>query len=298
MTAVTPGQAAVFYDGDAVLGGGWIEGRARVSEPARRSRGARRSSRRRSAIASAIPRCSTSRSRIPSYAHEIDGSRGNERLEFLGDAVLDLAVARLLYDTHPRWSEGDLTRARAALVNTRMLARCARELGIGNHARLGRTERKTGGADKERILANVFEALVRRAVSRRRARAGHRARAASLRRAADSRLRPARRGSEDALPGVVARRSRRDAALQRRFGDSGVENDEARFVVEVRLAGEVWGSGTGRTKRAAERAAAEAALSRSRPRVVTSDGHRPAVARIAAASSRCSGFPTRASRRC
>jgi ribonuclease-3 len=96
----------------------------------------------------------------PSYAHEVDGSRGNERLEFLGDAVLDLAVARLLYDTHPDWSEGDLTRARAALVNTRMLARCARELGIGNHARLGRTEKKTGGADKDRILANVFEALV------------------------------------------------------------------------------------------------------------------------------------------
>jgi ribonuclease-3 len=96
----------------------------------------------------------------PSYAHELDGSRGNERLEFLGDAVLDLAVARMLFEAHPTWSEGDLTRARAAAVNTRALARCARELGVGAQARLGRTERKTGGAEKERILANVFEALV------------------------------------------------------------------------------------------------------------------------------------------
>jgi ribonuclease-3 len=75
--------------------------------------------------------------------------------------VLDLAVARLLYDAHPRWSEGDLTRARAALVNSRTLARCARELGLGAYARLGRTERKTGGADKERILATSSRRSVR-----------------------------------------------------------------------------------------------------------------------------------------
>ena len=197
----------------------------------------------------------------PSYAHEVDGSRGNERLEFLGDAVLDLAVARLLYDAHPTWSEGHLTRARAALVNTRMLARCARELGIGNHVRLGRTERKTGGVDKERILANVFEALVG---------------ALYL----DADLPPVtalaqRLFSELLIPGSdplaadpktrFQEWSHADRGATPRYcavADSGVENDEARFVVEVRLASETWGRGTGRTKRAAERAAAEAALSR------------------------------------
>ena len=197
----------------------------------------------------------------PSYAHEVDGSRGNERLEFLGDAVLDLAVARLLYDTHPKWSEGDLTRARAASVNTRMLARCARELGIGNHARLGRTERKTGGADKERILANVFEALVG---------------ALYL----DAGLAPVtalaeRLFAEHLVPGSAPLAadpktrfqewSHADRGATPRYSavtDSGVENDESRFVVEVRLGGESFGRGTGRTKRAAERAAAEAALAR------------------------------------
>jgi len=197
----------------------------------------------------------------PSYAHEIDGSRGNERLEFLGDAVLDLAVARLLYDTHPRWSEGDLTRARAALVNTRMLAGCARELGIGNHARLGRTERKTGGADKERILANVFEALVGALYLD----AGLSPVTALAQRLFAELLVP---GSDPLAADPKTRFqewSHADRGTTPRYNavaDSGVENDEARFVVEVRLAGEVWGQGTGRTKRAAERAAAEAALSR------------------------------------
>lgn len=197
----------------------------------------------------------------PSFAHEFDGSRGNERLEFLGDAVLDLAVARLLYDAHPHWSEGDLTRARAALVNSRTLARCARELGLGAYARLGRTERKTGGADKERILANVFEALLG---------------ALYL----DAGLPPvtaiAQRLFADLLvtgsdPLVADPKTRFQEWSHAEHGstpryaavsDSGVENDESRFVVEVRLLGKVWGQGTGRTKRAAERAAAEDALTR------------------------------------
>jgi len=197
----------------------------------------------------------------PSFAHEFDGSRGNERLEFLGDAVLDLVVARLLYDAHPRWSEGDLTRARAALVNSRTLARRARELGLGAYARLGRTERKTGGADKERILANVFEALLG---------------ALYL----DAGLPPVTALAQGLFAELLVSGSDPLAADPKtRFqewshakhastpryatvSDSGVENDEARFAVEVRLLGEAWGLGTGRTKRAAERAAAEDALTR------------------------------------
>ena len=197
----------------------------------------------------------------PSYAHEVDGSRGNERLEFLGDAVLDLAVARLLYDTHPTWSEGDLTRARAALVNTRRLARCARELGVGGHARLGRTERKTGGADKDRILANVFEALVGAlyldaglapvtALAQRLFAELMITGADPLAADPKTRFQEWTHAEHGATPRYAA------------VSDSGIENDEARFVVEVRLSGEVWGRGTGRTKRAAERAAAEAALAR------------------------------------
>lgn len=197
----------------------------------------------------------------PSYAHEVDGSRGNERLEFLGDAVLDLAVARLLYDAHPGWSEGDLTRARAALVNSRTLAQCARDLGIGSYARLGRTERKTGGADKERILANVLEALLGALYLD----AGLPPVTALAQRLFADLLVP---GSDPLVADPKTRFqewSHAEHGSTPRYivvSDTAVENDATRFVVEVRLLGDVWGEGTGRTKRAAERAAAEDALER------------------------------------
>ena len=197
----------------------------------------------------------------PSYAHEIDGSRGNERLEFLGDAVLDLAVARLLYDAHPGWSEGDLTRARAALVNSRTLAQCARDLGIGRYARLGRTERKTGGADKERILANVLEALLGALYLD----AGLLPVTALAQRLFADLLVP---GSDPLAADPKTRFqewSHAEHGSEPRYivvADTAVENNATRFVVEVRLLGDVWGEGTGRTKRAAERAAAEDALER------------------------------------
>jgi ribonuclease-3 len=78
----------------------------------------------------------------PSHTHELDGTRGNERLEFLGDAVLDLVVAEMLYQRHPDWKEGQLTRARASMVNKRALARRARRLGLDELVQLGKTERR------------------------------------------------------------------------------------------------------------------------------------------------------------
>src|SRR5262249_17179517 len=95
-----------------------------------------------------------------SHSHEVEGVASNERLAFLGDAVLGPVPAEELYRTHADWAEGELTRARAALVNGAALARCARELGLGALVRLGRTEQRSGGADKDTILANCFEAVV------------------------------------------------------------------------------------------------------------------------------------------
>lgn len=82
-----------------------------------------------------------------------------ERLEFLGDAVLDLAVAHLLLDNYPDLREGELSKMRAALVNTSSLASIARELGIGPCIRLSRGEITSGGADRPSILADVIEAV-------------------------------------------------------------------------------------------------------------------------------------------
>lgn len=83
----------------------------------------------------------------------------NERLEFLGDAVLDFVVSDVVFREHPESPEGDLSRLRASLVNDRMLARIAADLGIGEYLRLGSGERKAGGHRRDSILADALEAI-------------------------------------------------------------------------------------------------------------------------------------------
>lgn len=100
--------------------------------------------------------------RHSSYAHEQEGSNleDNERLEFLGDAVLDLGISHLLMDLFPSAQEGDLSKYRAAVVNERILSQVARDLGLGECLLLGRGEEMGGGRDKPSILADALEALL------------------------------------------------------------------------------------------------------------------------------------------
>ncbi|MDA8141442.1 MAG: ribonuclease III [Desulfobacteraceae bacterium] len=86
--------------------------------------------------------------------------RDNERLEFLGDAVLNLAIGRLLMDAYPQLREGDLSRIRANLVNETQLANLARGLALGQYIQLGKGESQTGGHEKNSILANAMEAVI------------------------------------------------------------------------------------------------------------------------------------------
>ncbi len=98
-----------------------------------------------------------------SYAYEHGGLPTNERLEFLGDAVLGLTVTDELFHRHPDRSEGDLAKLRSSIVNTQALADVARQLtddGLGAHLLLGRGEVNTGGADKSSILADGMESLL------------------------------------------------------------------------------------------------------------------------------------------
>ncbi|EUA76405.1 ribonuclease III [Mycobacterium xenopi 4042] len=98
-----------------------------------------------------------------SYAYEHGGLPTNERLEFLGDAVLGLTVTDELFHRHPDRSEGDLAKLRASVVNTQALADVARKLtdqGLGAYMLLGRGEANTGGADKSSILADGMESLL------------------------------------------------------------------------------------------------------------------------------------------
>ena len=91
--------------------------------------------------------------------HRSFGVPHNERLEFVGDAVLNCAVALLLYERFPALPEGELTRARANLVNRDTLAQLGRQIGIGARLRLGEGEQKSGGADRASIIADALEAV-------------------------------------------------------------------------------------------------------------------------------------------
>jgi ribonuclease-3 len=97
-----------------------------------------------------------------SYVNEHGGAsfQSNERLEFLGDAVLDLVISRHLYQRFPEASEAQLTHTRAGLVNERYLAQIAREMDLGEFLMLGRGERLNQGRAKTRILADAMEAVL------------------------------------------------------------------------------------------------------------------------------------------
>lgn len=96
-----------------------------------------------------------------SYLNENkDAIEDNERLEFLGDAVLDFMVADWLYNHYPEKPEGDLTRLRAALVYTDQLAYFARQIDLGRALRLGKGELQAGGQERTTLLCDAFEALI------------------------------------------------------------------------------------------------------------------------------------------
>lgn len=95
-----------------------------------------------------------------SYANEIGLTVNNERMEFLGDAVLSIVSAEYLYKKFPDVPEGELSKIRSSLVCTRSLSNFARELELGNYLYLGKGEKNNGGADRDSILENAFEALI------------------------------------------------------------------------------------------------------------------------------------------
>jgi len=95
-----------------------------------------------------------------SFAHEAGGIPTNERLEFLGDAVLGLVVAEALYRENPGLPEGQLAKMRAATVSQTPLAGAARRIGLGQYLLLGKGERRSGGRDKDSILSDAVEALI------------------------------------------------------------------------------------------------------------------------------------------
>ncbi|MFP4476335.1 MAG: ribonuclease III [Desulfatibacillaceae bacterium] len=182
----------------------------------------------------------------------------NERLEFLGDAVLGLSVGRLLMLRFPDMPEGDLSRMRAALVNEQTLAGIARGISLGDHVLLGRGEAQGGGADKNSILADCLEAVFGAIFVD----AGY----DPADRAIIRLFRPLLADLPTGALGVDYK-SRLQEEVQvslhtkpvyTMVGESGPDHEKT-FTVEASV-GEHWASGTGKSKKAAEQDAARALL--------------------------------------
>lgn len=95
-----------------------------------------------------------------SYSNEVKSAEDYERLEFLGDAVLELSVSEYLYANHARMYEGNMTKLRASLVCEPTLAICAREIGLEQYIMLGKGEDQTGGRNRDSIISDVFESVI------------------------------------------------------------------------------------------------------------------------------------------
>lgn len=181
----------------------------------------------------------------------------NERLEFLGDAVVGLVVASLLYVRFPDANEGELTRRRADLVSEKGLAEAAQAIGLGPALRLGKGEGKSGGREKPRLLSSALEACIGAVYSD----GGVDAAFESARRVFEPRI-------HTSAPGELDAKSRAQEWAQAHFGGTPIyslvgtqgPDHDREFTVALELDGERVATGSGRSKVEAEQAAAEHAL--------------------------------------
>jgi ribonuclease-3 len=195
----------------------------------------------------------------PSFANE-SGSPDNQRLEFLGDAVLGLCVSELLSGAHPTADEGMLTRMRSGLVNAEALARWARTTSLGECLALGKGAQAGSEREQTNVLADAVEALVA-AVYGSHGLEGARALVRAV--VDESMLEAGRLGMRDPKSALQEKvqAGGSPAPWYRVVGTRGPQHDQT-FEVEVLVGEEVRGRGEGRSKRLAERAAAIAALER------------------------------------
>jgi len=195
-----------------------------------------------------------------SHAFENDLPANNERLEFLGDAVLGIVVTDMAFREFPEMPEGELAKLRAAIVNMGALADVARDIGLGRFVLLGKGEEMSGGRDKSSILADALEALLG---------------AVYLDRGLDAATRLIRRLFRPRMVAYVRGEGERDykTILQEiasaelhvvpeyRIRERGPDHQKE-FTATVVLAGKEWGVGMGRSKKEAEQQAAHEAYVR------------------------------------
>ncbi|HEX9865454.1 MAG TPA: ribonuclease III [Acidimicrobiia bacterium] len=187
----------------------------------------------------------------------------NERLEFLGDAVLQLVVTDYLYANYPDLAEGKLAKVRAAVVSRPALADVARSMSLGHHVELTVAEERTGGRDKDSILADTVEALIGAVYLDGGLDAAGRVVLRLWGNRVDERARqPGLKDYKTRLQEVLAKDGRLPV-----YVTDGSGPDHARtFVARVSVDGAYLGEGSGRSKREAEQGAAEKAIEALRSR--------------------------------
>jgi ribonuclease-3 len=192
-----------------------------------------------------------------SFAYENGQVPNNERLEFLGDSVLGLVVTDTLFVAHPDVPEGQLAKLRAAVVSAKALAEVARDLGIGDHVRLGRGEETTGGRDKASILSDTIEAVIGAVYVQ----FGIERASEVIHRVFDERIaRAAELGAGlDWKTSLQEIASTHELGVPRYLLKSEGPDHAKQFTAEVHLGERVYAGGSGRSKKEAEQEVAEIA---------------------------------------
>ena len=193
-----------------------------------------------------------------SNEHKKEQIPNNERLEFLGDAALELASSRYLYEHFPDEPEGVLSRRRAAIVCEPSLAECARTVGLGRHLQLGKGEEKNNGRERDSLLSDAFEAVIGAMFLD----GGFTVAERFVRRFVMEKMtdKPVYSDSKTALQETV-QSSLTDSICDELLSEEGPEHDKT-FTVEVKIGGLPYGTGSGHNKKIAEQEAAAAALER------------------------------------
>ncbi|MGA9399110.1 MAG: ribonuclease III [Anaerolineaceae bacterium] len=205
---------------------------------------------------SLLSRALTHRSYLNEHPEALED---NERLEFLGDAILDFAVGAWLYQHFPEMAEGDLTRMRSALVYTERLADFARQIDLGRAIHLGRGEIQAGGQDKDALLCDTFEALVGAIYLSAGIEEAQHFMAPFCRQAADIAI---ANNSLDDPKSLFQQWAQARGLATPQYATRNVSGpDHARiFEVDVLIEGQAYGSGIGRSKQMATKLAAQDAL--------------------------------------
>ena len=195
-----------------------------------------------------------------SYANEnrSRGERSNERMEFLGDSVLGMLVARRLFSRFPNMSEGRMTKLRAELVCEQSLLEVAHELELGKYLRFGKGEEQSGGRERPSILADAVEAMLAAIYLDSGLPEATGFVETYVLRTLENEGASFTTDYKTTLQELVQQKSGR-AIEYRMIGESGPDHQKV-FVVEALLNGEPLGQGSGRTKKEAEQAAARVAL--------------------------------------